>query len=246
MAKKIAFFVEGPTEEMFVIKYLREIICQQGFHFRIYSGFGGSATNPRFFVMKSDVVDGQSYEAYIYVSQGDSKVNSDLLDQLSSVRRSGVTQIVALKDLRGRHNGTVGTLANLPMYEQGDKYLFQTYSDVKSIIAVMEIETWFIAETNHYSNLCNGLTQKLILANTETIGCNPYDCTYENIEEPAETLDRIYQLVQRHYSKKQNTTKKTINALDYVNLYSDVKTRIAKLKEFADVIDKFFGFQFGE
>lgn len=240
MTKKIAFFVEGPTEEFFVIKYLREIISQQGFTFRIYRGSGGSTANPRVFVLKSNIVNGHKYEAYIYVSQGDNKVNSDLLDQLNSVRQSGVTQIVALKDLRGRHNGTLGSIDNLPMFERADRILFRTHQDVKSIIAVMEIETWFIAETNHYTNLYNKLSPQLIQANIASIGCNPYQCAYENIAEPAETLDRIYQLVHRHYSKHQKTTSKTVNALDFVNLYCNVKTRIAKLQEFADVIDNFF------
>ena len=240
MAKKIAFFVEGSTEEFFVIRYLREIISQQGFTFRVYHGSGGSDTNPRIFVLKSNEVNGLRYEANIYVSQGDNRVNSDLIDQIDAVRRSGFTQIVALKDLRGNHNGIHGSLANLYLFEYAERILFRRYPDVKSIIAVMEIETWFIAETNHYSRLYNHLTPQMIQSNVATIGVDPYHCVYENITDPAETLDRIYQLVHRHYSKHQRTTSRTVNALDYVNLYYNVKPRIAELREFANVIDIFF------
>lgn len=240
MARKIAFFVEGQTEEFFVIRYLREIISKQGFTFRVYCGCGGSDTNPRVFVLKSNEVNGLRYEANIYVSQGDNRVNSDLSDQIEALRKSGFTQIVALKDLRGNHNGIQGSLANLSMFEHAEKIFFQRHPDVKSIIAVMEIETWFIAETNHYSRLYNRLIPQMIQANVATIGIDPYHCVYENIADPAETLDRIYQLVHRHYSKHQRTTSRTVNALDYVNLYYSVKPRISKLREFADVIDNFF------
>lgn len=240
MAKKIAFFVEGPTEEFFIIRYLREIISQQGFAFRVYRGSGGSDTNPRVFVLKSNEVNGIRYEANIYVSQGDNRVNSDLISQIDAVRRSGFTQIVALKDLRGNHNGIQGSLTNLSMFERADRVLFGKHPDVKSIIAVMEIETWFIAETNHYARLYNMLTPQLIQSHVVNIGCNPYSCKYEDIQDPAETLDRIYQLVHRHYSKHQKTTRKTVNALDYVNLYYNVTARIAKLHELAKLIDDFF------
>lgn len=240
MIKKIAFFVEGYTEWYFVMEYLKQIISQKGFSFKIFLGKYGSPSKPRTFSRITTSGSGTKYEALIYVSGTDSKVNSDILDQCVSLHSNGTELIVGLKDLRGDHNGIKGTLSNLSRFENADKTLFRPYPYVKSIISVMEIETWFIGETCHYSKIDTRLTQSLIQKNTALIGVDPYSCVYEKIAEPAETLKNVYQLVGKTYSKKKKTTKRTVKALDYVNMYYNEKGSIQKLSEFIDTIDSFF------
>ena len=240
MTKRIAFFVEGYTEWYFVMEYLKEIISKKGFTFRIFSGKYGSPSKPRKFTSITTSGKGTKYEALIYVSGTDSQVNSDILDQCISLHSKGTGLIIGLKDLRGNHKGIQGTLKNLPIFERADKFTFRTYPYVKSIIAVMEIETWFIGETNHYQRIDAKLTKTLIQSNKTFIGLDPYSCVYEKIEQPAETLRDIYRLAGETYSKNRKRTKRTVKSLDYVNMYYNEKGKISKLSEFIDAIDNFF------
>ena len=240
MTKKIAFFVEGYTEWFFVMEYLKEIISQKGFTFRIFTGKFGSPSKPRKFSCITTSGKGTVYEALIYVSGTDSRVNSDILDHCVSLHSRGTDLIIGLKDLRGNHKGLQGTLTNLPIFEKADKFTFRTYSYVKSIIAVMEIETWFIGETNHYQYIDAKLTKSLIQSNKAKLGVDPYNCVYEQIGQPAETLNNIYRLAGKTYSKNKKITKRTVKALDYVNMYYNEKGIISKLSEFIDAIDNFF------
>ncbi|NEW61053.1 hypothetical protein GSY74_07120, partial [Sulfurovum sp. bin170] len=62
----------------------------------------------------------------------------------------------------------------------------------------------------------------------------------KEIQHPAQQLDEIYFLVKRHWSKKEKSVLKTINSLDYENLYFDVKDKIPSLNHLITEIDNFF------
>ena len=239
--KKIAFFVEGPTEGDFVIKLLEEYTNKKCL-VKTFIGQGGKK-KPRVFVLKySNTGKNKEYEVHIYISTADNRVNSDVIDHLNSLRIAGFSNIVTLKDLRGDKQPSVPrTLADLPTVEHVEKILFRNANPpVSSLIAVMEIETWFIAETNHYSSIDSGLNRLLIESNAGILGANPYTDDLTQVAEPAEMLDKIYQLKGKHYGKSETTRKKTIDALDYANLYINVTSRLAKLQDFFNILDYVF------
>lgn len=95
-------------------------------------------------------------------------------------------------------------------------------------LAVMETETWFIAETSHYERINPKLTRPFIEANIDNIegNVNPFVCSPKAIYDPAETLKSIYKLVGLIYEKDANHRRRTINALDYSFLTKEVAARI--------------------
>lgn len=203
----------------------------------------GGGSNPRVSRIKlQDTVNSEiKYLVHIYISSADNKVNSDVNEIIPNLQQLDFSAIIALKDLRGDVNGRSKIEADLPSVEAGDRYAFANSPiPITSIIAVMEIETWFIGETNHYTNYDARLTKNLIQANKCIINVDPYVDRLEGIAEPAETLDRIYQLVRRHYSKKERVRRKTIQAIDWNNLYFMLPRRITKLHDFVTAIDNFF------
>lgn len=124
------------------------------------------------------------------------------------------------------------------------KLLIQTdlqtanFDKAEIIIATMEVETWFIGEFNHYSNIDVNLTIEYIknnLIDLETI------VNFENdITHPADTLDKIYKLKNKHWTKKQSQIIRTVNSLDYENFYCNTKNKIPSLNQLIEELDKFF------
>lgn len=243
--KKLAIFVEGPTEAEFVTRLLKELIATKRLSITTMKMSGGrDASHPRIqtLVAQNPIVATTEYCVNIYISSTDNRVNSDVLEILPNLKPLGFNLVVALKDLRGdKMKGVPKTLADLPLIETAEKTLFHSRPiPIVSIIAVMEIETWFIGETNHYVNIHSTLTQPFIQSRAAIIGVDPYVDVLENIFQPAETLSKIYNLVGLKYTKDADERQRTINALDMTNLYVNLPNRIVKLRDFINTLDKFF------
>lgn len=241
--KKLGIFVEGETELDFVSKLLEEIAGKNNLTIiqHKFSGDGVRTGGIRTmnFIKRSNAGEEEKLQAWIYVSGTDNRVNQDIKDQYHSLKTSNFDKIIGLKDLRGEINGITLTISHLPQIELGARVIEQYCSDIhtKIVIAVMEIETWFLAETNHYSCIDNRLTSSLINANTPNLGFNPYTDDLTLRATPTEDLKKIYQLVGKSYSKRETARKRTINCLDYSNIYLSLKNKIDKLDELIVEID---------
>ncbi len=165
----------------------------------------------------------------------------DIKDQYESLKLSNFEKIIGLKDLRSNMNGIPLTIANLPQVELGTKVIEQFCIGITTKIttAVMEIETWFLSETNHYECIDNKLVQQFVTNNISTLGFNPYSDDLTTRPTPTEDLKAIYQLVGELYSKNKNSRQRTINCLDYTNIYFSLKNKIIKLNEFITEIDDY-------
>ncbi len=105
---------------------------------------------------------------------------------------------------------------------------------VKFILAVMEIESWFLAEETHYSKISNRLSFEI--ANKIT-GIDIRSDTTENIQHPSDTLKQIYMMGKTTYDKSEENVLRTVDALDYENLYINVRTRNKSLNELLTCLD---------
>ena len=102
----------------------------------------------------------------------------------------------------------------------------------------MEVETWFLAELNHYNKIDKRLTINLI--KDEFLDLNSILNFESEIEEPAKTLHNIYELVGKFYDKNKKRVVRTVNSLDYANLYLNNRDDLSSLNEFLTHIDGFF------
>jgi hypothetical protein len=57
--------------------------------------------------------------------------------------------------------------------------------------------------------------------------------------QPSITLKDIYQLVNKTYKKDKKVVEKTVECLDYANIYINQRSRIIKLDELITKIDTF-------
>lgn len=243
--KKIGIFVEGETELDFVSKLLEEIAGRKNITIIQHKFSGGGVRTGGIrtmnFIKRSDAESEEKIQVWIYVSGSDNRVNQDIRDQYETLKTGNFSKIIGLKDLRGDMNGVPLTISNLPHVELGDSVTEYYCADIstKLVIAVMEIETWFLSETNHFTCIDSGLTTDVITDNISTLGFNPYNDDLSLRPEPTEDLRAIYQIVGKTYNKRETTRQRTINCLDYANIYFELKNSITKLNEFIETIDEF-------
>ena len=242
--KKIAIFVEGETELEFVSEFLKEVAGQKHISIEVYKFFGGgkSGTRRQQKLLINPSTTGKKYYALIYVSGTDNQVNSDILRKISTLKIQGFSRVLGLKDLRGEQHGKTMGLADLPRMELASKVVERQCLPlpVHIVIAVMEIETWFLAETHHYTCIDERLTENMVRSSFNILDFNPYEEDLPSTRpEPAEDLKKLYQLVGKSYSKKEKHRIRTVECLDYDEIRSNLKNRIVKLGEFVSVIDNF-------
>lgn len=233
--KKIAIFVEGQTEQIFMDRYLCEIADQKNITIERHQAHGGGAAGARTINLISarSATNSAKYFAMIVDCGGDSRVVSDVRDQYDSLVQSGYTSIVAIRDVYDKF-----TRQQIPRLRQGMRAQFLTVPfDPKMLLAVMEIEAWFLAEFDHYQKIHAHLTPAYILAN---YGFDPVNDDPTLKPHPFEDLDNIYRLVNRRYKKTRHYATRTVEALDIANVHFILSQSIPDLGELSQELDAFF------
>lgn len=207
--KKIAFFVEGQTEQLFINKLLIEIAGQKNIAIDLRQWRGGTST-PKHEIFIPQTLSytnpqSPSYEALIYDCGGDDKVKSDILDQITNLASNGYEEIIGIRDLF--------PLTDLSRLERGLQFIPQNSRPLpihfQIIVAVNEIEAWFLAECSHFECIDNRLTNLFIRSNVSFDPCLD-DMTLR--VNPAEDLNTIYQLVGKSYKKRKIKLKEQLTA----------------------------------
>lgn len=228
---KLAVFVEGYTESIFVEKLLEEIAGKSKVLIERSQIRGGSSVPRAVTSIKAAKPDtGQQYFVLIYDCGGDHQVKSRIREEHENLTKSGYTRIIGLRDVRPRftHNEITKLEASLPTY------IKTSLLPVEFILAIMEIEAWFLAETTHYPRIAPPLS---IAAIKSALGFDPENEDMELRSEPAQDLHRCYTLGGKTYEKRQAQT--TINALDYELVYLELSKKFRYLKRLIHNIETF-------
>jgi hypothetical protein len=96
--KKIACFVEGQTEQIFVERLFQEIAGYKKIYIETFK-FQGCKGNRRIQPLKPSIVKDAPFFVLLYNCDGDSQVVSDIKSQHKSLTNSGYEKIIGLKDL---------------------------------------------------------------------------------------------------------------------------------------------------
>lgn len=224
--KKLAIFVEGKTESIFVSRLLQELAGEKSIRFEHVS-------YPSICLLKDkDQEKDIKYFVLVYDCQNDETVKSRIIDQRENLIKSNYEMIIGLRDLYPNAR------ADLPKVET-NLYTRVPTKEIKTVmcLSVMEIEAWFLQEANHFGLIDVSLTLEKIRAS------NFFDPSIGNaendIDHPSEMLNNIYQLAQKSYKKRKNNIVRTVNALDYSNLYFNLRDKLTYLDKFLGQIDEF-------
>ena len=168
------------------------------------------------------------YYFIIYDCGGDDRVQSDIRERLDSLREESFSLIIGIRDVYPEID-----------IEKLKYYLYFNISPksdvtVKIILAVNEIEAWFLAEETHYQKI----SDKISLETANNIaGIDVSKHNTEIIPHPSDTLKQIYIKGGTTYDKSKEKVQRTVEALNYENLYIKVRHRNNSLNELLTCLD---------
>ena len=234
--RRIAFFVEGQTEQIFVNRLIREILGKDHTTI-IQKQFRGGVNIPKQEIVRSLSISRKpKYEVLIFDCGSDNRVKSEMIDNIENLRENGCEMIIGLRDLYPL------PVSDLERLEKGLRFLPKNlrsdrqYFDI--IIAIHEIETWFMAETSHFRRIDKRLTGRFI---KDRLGFDPYTVDILSRSHPAKDLNDIYKLVGKSYTKRYNTTYRIVNRLDFNNIRYFLRHDLSALDRLLKVIERFKG-----
>lgn len=229
--RKLAIFVEGYTELNFVDRLVGEIAGAHRIRVELRQIRGGSSAPKSYITVKAALPDaGQEFYVLIVDCGGDRQVKTRIVDEHEALSRQGYFKIIGLRDVRPDYS-----LADVPKLEAGlRKYIRTSLVPVEFVLAIMEIEAWFISEATHFERIEPSIT---IDAIRSSLGFDPESDDICLRPNPAGDLDACYQLAGISYEKGR--CRNTIDALSYENIYLNLRSRVPHVGRLVELIDEF-------
>lgn len=229
---KLAIFAEGQTEEIFAQHLVSFLGSDIELDIQIERVSGGRGSRNRVIQLRA-AGDSRDFFVLIVTCGQDDHVKSDLLDRYQGLVDAGYNKIVAIKDL-------------FPKPREEEELVregFEILLPVKPVhpvlvLAVMEIEAWFLAEHTHFNQIRQDLTMDLICTK---LGFDPSVDDMQNREHPANDLENAYFLVLLNYHKTRAHVERTVDAIDFPSITTDVANKFRDLERLIELIRSFFG-----
>jgi len=228
---KVGIFVEGQTERIFVEKLLNEYLTSSYVTIEAIKHLGNKVS----IVRKRNTHSGTRYYFLIHDVSGDGRVVSALLERAPGmITRQNYKRLLALRDLHPRKRGEKNKVLNsinseFNRHSFGDK--------LRIILAVMEIEAWFLADYNLFSRINEKLTPDFIKnkLNVDLLRGNP-----ELYNRPATIVDKIFRISGEKYKKREKQSYKICYKIDYEFLCctEEVHQKVSSFKYFLNCIDE--------
>lgn len=232
--KRMAIFVEGLTEQILVRRMLGEIMDRKQIAIQTVKATGGHNVRLSFTVVHAADVSRQTqYFVLIYDCGGETNVKGYMMSQMESLKRSGYTTILGLRDVYPNFSRQ-----DIKKLRFGLNFKLPTdhvYSRIH--LAVMETEAWFLAEYHHLQRVSPRLTPAYI---QKKLGFNPKNDSMEDLETPAEDLREVYHLAGVDYTKKRQKLNEVVNLMDFEYFMNGLPRRLSSLALFVRDLENFF------
>jgi hypothetical protein len=217
---RVAIFTEGETEQLFVEWLVRELAGAVPLQIEMLARRGESSVRRRLRIVRSGTEPPPQFYFLIVDCGSDGGVKSRIIEEYDNLVRTGYSSIVGLRD-------APKVRANIPrLRTELLKDVNQVPASVVFVLAIMEIESWFLSEHTHFERIHEGLTPVLI---QQSLGFDPRNDDMRLRDRPASDLNEAYQLVGKHYHKGQGA-QQTVFVLDCAPLaYSTVDPDLQSL-----------------
>jgi hypothetical protein len=225
---KLAVFVEGNTELVFVTQLLLELaghsgvtITRQRLHGDAIRELRGRGAPPDEAAIMVLVVDCST----------DGRVRSAILDRKVELARAGYNRVIGLRDVFPTPRANIAELSH--RLQQG---LDAIGVPARIVLAVMEIEAWFLAEHTHFVKLHPDLTPQKIF---EVTGFDTVNDDPQSVDHPAALIEKIYAAVGLRYRKSNDDAHRIVANLDFDSLCVAVRERVPSLHSFLEELENF-------
>lgn len=232
--KRMAFFVEGQTEQIFVNRLVRYMLGPKNTNI-IQRRLRGGTNSPRQEITRhASLARKPSYEVLIIDCGADNRVKSEMLENLENLHENNYCFLIGLRDLYPlpleEFEPLYKGLQFLPprLKNKADKF--------EVVIAVREIETWILSEKTHFQKIDKRLTPDFI---QKKLGFDITKLAPLARVHPAADLDKIYKLVGQAYGKKFNQTAKIIHTLDIRQIMGPLREQLKGLDRLISIIEEF-------
>jgi hypothetical protein len=230
MMKKLAVFVEGQTEQIFLERLIKEIAGANNVRFVLRNFSNHRIVDFRQIVLENE---DSRYFVMLYDCQRDEHVKSKIRDNRESLERAGYNVIIGLRDLYPK------PFNELPALERNLRYGLPTKGiPIHIVIAITEVEAWFLQNARHYSNISASLDPSAFKAQ---FNFDPAVDSAETVHHPTGLLGNIYASAGEEYSKSRASVQRTVDALDVDDLVMTTSTLIPKFHELVACINEFLG-----
>ncbi|MFT3788459.1 MAG: hypothetical protein QM770_20195 [Tepidisphaeraceae bacterium] len=231
--KKMAIFCEGLTEQLYAVRLVTAVMGRKALVTQ--SKMRGKQGR-----RSVTIIDGLKplaehlYQVQIINSGNDETVASDVRESYETlVERGGYSSIVALRDVYPNDRKDIPRMLTLSR-----KYIPTKPIEVIFVLAIMEIEAWFIAEHTHFPKVHASLTHELVKS---ILGIDPRIDNTEHLAHPAGELNRVYGSVGESYEKRRASISRTIEALDIDRLFLELGDRYKSVQQLNMAISAFMG-----
>jgi len=229
--KRLAFFVEGYSEMLFVERLVVAIAGRNEVRIEEIRIKGGTKVPKSIVTVKAADDDlGQQYYILIVDCGGDHQVRTRLQEEHKNLTDKGYEKIVCIRDVR-----PLFTREDVPKLYAGLRSgLAEGLAPVDFILSIMEVEAWFLAEFNHYEKIDPALTPSIVAS---LLTFDPIKDDPALRDEPGADLKSCYASVGQEYTKGDVT--RTMDALDYAYVYTELGDRIPEIKRLVEHVDLF-------
>jgi hypothetical protein len=207
--KRIAFFVEGQTESIF-LTYLIEQYFSPGIASMQLSRIHGNKTHV---LRKAKIHSSTEFYVLIVNVEGDEKVTSAIKERAEKLfSQEAYEMVIAIRDLYPNDACKKNDIEN------AFSKIFSSYSysnKIFLILSIMEVEAWFIAEHSVFSRLFPGAQTNRI--NNELGLCLEND-NIESYNHPAKILGEISRMHSSCYDKKAHEIHAICSRIDFAEL----------------------------
>ncbi len=229
--KKIAFFVEGKTERIFIETLLDNYFSHPYFNVESFELIGEKAKA----ITKANYEDGLvSHYFLIYDVGGDGRVAGAIYERHEKLLTiSGFDHVIGLRDLFPNNE-----LDEIDIqHEFRTKFLNPELSRKLSlVIAKMEIEAWFLADYRLFERQ-NGILNVDFINHNLKISIDSDEL--EHYHHPSVIIHRIYRLIGKSYRKRKSDSYRVCSFIDFSELcFNQARnSRIPSFSSFLELIN---------
>ncbi len=227
--KKAIFVVEGQTEQIFVERFIKALVALQPCYVTLEKLHGDSIC---LIGTRGSPIEFASHFIRIINAQGDDRVNSFIEDRLDGFVEKGFRVIYGLRD---RYTGDGNKRVD---FEKISAYFSKISAErniiVNTVVAIDEIEAWFLAVPKFFRAYDDSLILEKI---NECLGYDLSLIDIESIEHPAMEINKVLMTVGTKYRKHADDSHKIANELDYDTLYLERTNDIPALSRFTAALE---------